>query len=352
MLKRARLIGVGGFKAPVLTNDDFIAALGRPARVVDRGQRGGSKSRFCAFDLKTGRATMSNTDMAEAASRAALKMAGLGPDDIDLVIYSSATPDYPLPPSFTLLQERLRAKRWMGFDIRSGCAGFGTAIVAATQFLATGMATRALIVGADLMSSRYTPFFAGGAPDIPLEALFNMMLFGDAAGAIILDGLGSEQSGIFGTIMGSDRAHLPFGSVLPIGGSLYPFPTSDVPREDWPIKQDGPLTKEAIPAVAADAIERFLHENGLKLSDFACVVMPVVNELMRDQLVERLPDMTDDRVVSIGPEGGALINAAVPLSIEKALREERIRPGDRVLIYSAENTRWHHAVIGMTWQPS
>jgi 3-oxoacyl-[acyl-carrier-protein] synthase-3 len=124
-----------------------------------------------------------------------------------------------------------------------------------------------------------------------------------------------------------------------------------VPREDWPIKQDGPLTKETIPAVAADAIERFLLENRLELRDFACVVMPVVNEAMRAQLVARLPDMTDERVVSIGPEGGALINAAVPLSLEKALLEERIRPGDRVLIYSAENTRWHHAVIGLIWQP-
>ena len=316
--------------------------------MIDRKIHG--KSRYCALDLATGLPTLTNTAMAAAASREALQMAGMQAQDIDLVIYSSVTPDYPIPPAFTILQEHLGVKSWMGFDIRSGCAGFGTAMVVGTQFLATGMAKTALIVGSDLMSSRYKPYFTSDLSKFPLKPLFNMMFFGDAAGAVVLDANGGPEGGIFGTTMGSNRATVPFGLLIPIGGSAHPYPTEAVPEDDWAITQDGTLTEATVPEVAADAIEGFLQKHQLALGDFACVVMPVVNETMRAYLQKRLPDLTDDRVVSIGPEGGALINAAVPLSLEKAFAEGRLRRGDKVLLYAAENTRWQHAVIGLVWE--
>jgi 3-oxoacyl-[acyl-carrier-protein] synthase-3 len=234
----------------------------------------------------------------------------------------------------------------MGFDIRSGCAGFGTAMVAACQFLATGMAQRALVVGADLLSSRYLPYFASGKPDLPLEALFNLMFFGDGAGALVLEAC--SEGGMLGMTMGSDRPRLPFGSVIAIGGSRHPYPTPDVPREHWPIAQDGPLTRKTVTAVAVEAISRFLRKHRLQMKDFDHAVLPIVHEEMEGEFLAAFPGIAE-RVVSIGPEGGALINAAVPLSLDKGVREGRIRPGHKVLVYAAENTRWQHAVLGLVW---
>jgi 3-oxoacyl-[acyl-carrier-protein] synthase-3 len=348
LLKRARVTGVGGFLPPVLTNDDFIVTMGRAARVVDRKMH--QKTRFSVLDPATGRPRMTNTEMAELACRTALEMARIGPKDVDLIVYSTCTPDYPVPPCFAILQERLGVERCMGFDIRSGCAGFGSAMIAASQFLATGMARRALVVGAELLSSRYLPYYAGSKPDLPLKALFNLMFFGDGAGALVLEACAAEEGGIFGMTMGSDRPRVPFGSLIPIGGSVHPYPTPDVPRDEWAITQDGPLTEETVPAVAIEAIERFLGENGMGMQDIDCAVLPVVSEAMHGKLLSRFPGL-DERVVSIGPEGGALANAAIPLSLEKGVREGRIAKGRRVLIYAAENTRWQHAVIGLVWNP-
>jgi 3-oxoacyl-[acyl-carrier-protein] synthase III len=341
-----RVAGVGGFSPPVLTNDDFIAAMGRAAKVVDRKLH--QKRRFSVCDLATGRPRMSNTEMAEAASRGALQMAGVQPSDIDLIVYSTCTPDYPIPPCFAILQERLGIGSCMGFDIRSGCAGFGTAMVAASQFLATGLARRALVIGADLLSSRYLPFWASGRPELPLKAMFNLMFFGDGAGALVLESCSAEEAGLFGMTLGSNRPHVPFGSQMPIGGSSHPFPTDEVPRDEWAITQNGPATEDTVPAVAMEAILAFLTRTGRQMTDFDWAVFPILGEGKEGALEERFPGLSK-RVISIGPDGGALANAAIPLSIEKGVREGRIRKGDRILVYAAENTRWQHAVIGLRW---
>ena len=349
MLHRCRITGVGGFRPPVLTNDDFIAVMGRSARVVDRKLE--HEQRFSALDLSTGRPRTTNTEMAQHASAAALQMAGIAPDDVDLVIYSTFTPDYPVPPCYTILQERLEISHCMGFDIRSGCAGFGTAMVAASQFLATGMARRALVVGSELISSRYLPYYANGKPDLPLKALFNLMFFGDGAGAVVLETCAPSEAGLFAVTMGSNRPTVPFGSLIPIGGSVHPYPTPEVSREEWAVTQDGPLTEEMVPAVAIEAIDRFLVENHFSLGDFDWAVLPIITESMRARLQARFPELSDDRVLSVGPQGGPLANAAIPLSLHLGVHEGHLRNGDRVLIYAAENTRYQHAVIGLTWNP-
>ncbi|AOS83678.1 hypothetical protein BIU88_05655 [Chlorobaculum limnaeum] len=347
MSKKGKIIGVGGYSPKQLTNEDFVAVFGKPAKIVDRKLP--HNKRYSLIDLSTGKIEMSNTDMAYKASMAAIDMAGIMANDIDMIIYSTLTPDFPVPPCYTILQEILGIKECMGFDIRSGCAGFGTAMVVAQQCIATGLAARILVVGADLFSSRHSIFFEEGIENYPIKALYNLMFFGDAAGAIILESTENENEGIFSSIMGSTKPDVPFGSILEIGGSRNPYPTTQVPKENWPLSQNGILTEKYLPKVLIESVEKFLIVNNMKITDFMHFVFPVASKSMGKILFDHFTDLDIEKVVTIGEDGGALANAAIPLSFEKGVKENRFKKGDKILVYAGENTRWQHAVTGLYW---
>lgn len=347
MNKRGKIIGVGGYSPTQLTNEDFVKIFGKAASIVDRKLP--HKKRYSLIDLSSGKVNMSNTEMAYNAAEAAINMAGISANDIDMIIYSTLTPDFPVPPCYTILQELLGIKECMGLDIRSGCAGFGTAMVVAQQCIATGLARRILIVGADLFSSRHSVLFEDGIENYPIKALYNLMFFGDAAGAIIMDATENENEGIFSSIMGSNKPDVPFGSILEIGGSVNPYPTKLVPKENWPLSQNGILTEEYLPQVLIEAVEKFLTINKLSLNDFMHFVFPVASKSMGKKLLSHFTDLDIEKVVTIGEDGGALANAAIPLSLEKAVKENLFKKGDKILVYAGENTKWQHAVIGLYW---
>ena len=347
MSKSARIIGVGGYKPPKITNEEYIEIFGKKARIIS--EKIPHASRFSVINLATGEIKTTNTEMAFEAAKAALSMAGISENNIEMIIYSSATPDYLLPPCFTILQEKLGIAECMGFDIRSGCSGFGAAMISAQQYIQTGIAHRVLVIGSDLSSSRFSFLFENDKKDFPLKALYNLMLFGDGAGAVILEECATEDEGIFYSQLGSTRPFIPFGSIMSVGGSIDPYPTSSIDKEQWPLSQAGPQTEATIPEVLIEAIQKFIRQTQMSLSQFDHIILPVDSEKMLEKIVDQLPGLNLERIISISPEGGSLANAAVPLTLVKAKEEQRFKKGDKILIYAAENTRWQHGVIGLNW---
>lgn len=343
---KGKIIGVGEYKAPVITNDNFIEALGKKARTVSKVLS--HSSRYSAIDLGTGKVSVTNTDMGYEAAKKAIKMANLENNDIDMIIYSTLTPDYIIPTCYTILQERLGIRNCKGFDIRSGCAGFGSAMVLAQQCIMTRMAKRVLVVGSELLSSRYSMFF-DDVNSFPLKSLFNFMFFGDGAGAVLLEATREEKKGIFYADMGSNKANVHYGSIMEIGGSKYPYPTDEIPKEKWPIYQPNNLSDENLPLVLIDAIEEFLKKTEMSLQEIDHFILPVDTEKMATKIIEHFKEFDLNKVISVGHDGGALANAAVPMSIYKGIDNNIIKENDKVLIYAGENTKWQHAVIGLTW---
>jgi len=342
---RATITGVGGFIPGVITNEEFIETFGRKAEIVD--SKIPHKARYSALKLPEGEKVISNSDMGFYAAKDALQMSDTAPEELDMIIYASGTPDYPLPPCFTILQEKLGTGTCMGMDIRSGCSGFGTAMITATQYIESGAAEKVLVVGADLISSRSSHMF--DKPEaFPLKGLFNLMLFGDAAGAVVIEKC-DDHNGIFGWIMGSSKSNRDFGSIIEVGGSEVPYPSSGIKPEDWVIKQNGPLNDELIPQVLIEATAGFLNKFEMKITDFDYVVLPVESEKLLIHFLDHYPDLERRKIVSIGSEGGSLANAAVPLSILRGCRDNLFKRGDRILLYTSENTRWQHAALGMIW---
>ena len=127
------------------------------------------------IDVSNGEKIFTNLEMAEKASLSAMHSAGISNKEIDMILYSSCTPDFLLPPCFSLLQKRLGIKRCIGFDIRSGCAGFGTAMTIADTYIKSGQAHNVLLVGSDVISTRFTSL---PVKEYKLKHAFNHMFFG------------------------------------------------------------------------------------------------------------------------------------------------------------------------------
>ena len=235
----------------------------------------------------------------------------------------------------------------MGMDIRSGCSGFATALITAEQYIKSGMVENVLVIGSELNSTRSSILYKDGIKGFPLKALFNLMLFGDGAGAVVIQSTCEDDEGVFCSFMGSTKAHVPSGSRLGVGGSREPFPLDTIRKEDWLIYQEPKITEEMIPLVFLEAVEKLRNVHKLELSAFDCFIFPIDSENILQSILAFLPGLDQDKIVSISSVGGSMVNASIPVSLAKAFSEGKLKKGNRILIYAAENTQWQYAVIGL-----
>ena len=282
--------------------------------------------------------------MGTCAAKNAIDMAKIDPNEIDMIIYSTATPDYVVPPCFTQVQKNLQIKKCMGFDIRSGCAGFGSALTIADIYITARKARTVLVIGADLLSSRFTQL---PVHKYKVKQVFNHMFFGDCAGAVILSE--SKEEGFIYSEMVSDRATIESGSNVLIGGSIYPYPSEQVDEEKWPIYQANNISEKNLSEVLIQALKDMVNKTGVALKDVEAFIMPIESQKIKSIVLNQFPEIEESKIYS-GGDSGALINAAIPLTIDKAVRNGDIKEGSSVVIYAAENTQWQHAIIFMKWR--
>ena len=342
----SRIIGTGSFCPQVVTDNSFIEIYGKKAMAVSKLLQ--HHSRYLATDINTGKSCYSNIEMGYIAAKNAIEQANLEVEKIDMIIYSTATPNYVLPPCFVLLQEKLGIKECQGFDLRSGCAGFGTAISIADTYINAGKAKNVLIVGADLLSTRFTELIKEKGK-MSLKTLFNYMFFGDGAGAIIVSASEGNSRGILYSEIKSNGAHYPYGSIMEIGGSQYPYPTEDVNMDRWALFQESNYSEIYLPKVLIEAMRDVQNKTDINLEDTDLYIMPVESEKIKEKVLKELPFVTEDKIFSCGSEGGALINAAIPIALDRANREGKIANGSKVVIYAAENTKWQHSITVLEW---
>src|SRR5262249_9186737 len=171
---------------------------------------------------------VATSDLGEEASRRAIAKAGLTPDDIDVIIVGTVTPDMMFPSTACLIQHKIGARRAWGFDLSAACSAFTYALATASQFVATGAHDHALVVGADVMSSI-----------VDYKDRATCVLFGDGAGACVLSASGNDGDGAIidfeHEIDGSGRQAL----CMPAGGSLRPPSHETIDERLHYVKQDG-----------------------------------------------------------------------------------------------------------------
>jgi 3-oxoacyl-[acyl-carrier-protein] synthase-3 len=221
------------------------------------------------------------------------------------------------PATACLIQDQLELQRAWGFDLSAACSGFLYAMTAGAQLVATGAHRRVIVVGADLMSSIIDPLDRTTA-----------VLFGDGAGAILLE---PAESGFglldfYHRVDGSGRHDL----LMPAGGSLLPASAETVAGRQHFLKQNGKVVFKFAVSQMVESVSLLLARNGLRPEDIALIVPHQANQRILDAVADRLC-VPHHRVASVLERYGNTTGATLPLALEAALSEGKIRRGDLVI---------------------
>jgi 3-oxoacyl-[acyl-carrier-protein] synthase-3 len=255
--------------------------------------------------------------MAAVAGLRAIATAGLGPDDIDLIIVGTLTPDYQMPSTAALVKDAIGNKRAAAMDVAAACSGFVYGYATAQAYVASGMARHVLVIGAETLS-RYTDF----------SDRTTCILFGDGAGAVVLSA--SDEPG--GTL-GIEITTEPSGAYfiwLPGGGSSRPPTASTIAAGEHFMKMKGAETfKMAVRTLGSTALAS-LSRAGIELADVDLVVPHQANIRIIEALARSL-DFPMARVFVNVECYGNTSAASVPMALSEAVAAGRVKKGDRLL---------------------
>lgn len=324
--RRSVILGTGSeLPARVMTN----AALERLVDTSDQWitERTGIKERRILEEGK------GNADMAHRASVRALKDAGIEARDLDAIIMGTVTPDYPFPSSACVLEHMLGARKAFSFDVNAACSGFLNALAVGNSFIQTGMIGNALIVGSDALSRL-----------LNWKDRTTCILFGDGAGAVVLGASRDGERGILSARLRTDGSYVKT-LYVPAGGSLKPATLESVRKNEHTIAMNG---KEVF-KVAVRSMEEIsrdaLDEAGVRVDQISLVIPHQANLRIITALAERL-NIPMSRVMVNLERYGNTSAASVPVALDEARREGRIRRGDIILLNAfGAGFAWGAAVI-------
>jgi len=264
---------------------------------------------------------VATSDLAREAALGALAQAGLGPTDLGLIVVGTTTPDTIFPSAACLLQHKIGATGAWGFDLGAACSGFTFALSVGANMVASGACEHALVVGADVMSSI-----------IDYQDRATCILFGDGAGAVVVSPATDDEPHIIDfthEIDGSGGAALQ----MPAGGSLRPASHETVAQRLHYVKQDGQAVFKFAVRKTEEISRRILDRNGFRPDDVDLFVSHQANRRIIDAAAQRLG--LDDRRVIINLEHyGNTTAGTIPLALEDAVKERRLKKGDLVLLAS------------------
>lgn len=303
----SRIIGTGGYlPEKILTNFDLEKMVETSDEWIR--ERTGIEQRHIAADGQT------TCDLAEQASLKAIEMAGIDPSSIDLIVLATTTPDKIFPSTACLLQQRLNIHGCPAFDVQAVCSGFVYALSVADQFVKTGMAKRALVVGAETLS-RITNW----------EDRNTCVLFGDGAGAVVLEA--SAEAGILSTHIHADGQ---YEELLHVPSGPSKLPQTDELAERTMAMKGNEVFKVAVNTLSRIAGET-LEANGLKQEDLDWLVPHQANLRIISATAKKLKLRDDQTVVTVNKHANTS-SASVPLALDEAVRDGRIQRGQMLLM--------------------
>jgi 3-oxoacyl-[acyl-carrier-protein] synthase III len=311
-MTNARITGWGMY-APtrVMTNDEL-------ATIVDTSDewirtRTGIRERRVAADDETA------LTLSVHASRDALAVAGLDPKDLDLVIVATCTPDYPLPPTAVLVATELGATRAWGFDLEAACSGFLYAMAAANGMVAGGTARNVLVIGVEVLS-RFLDW----------SDRSTCVLFGDGAGAVVLQASDQPGGGALGFDLFSDGTGCE-GIIMPAGGSAKPASHATVDAREHALRMLGSEVYKYATRQLAESAESALRAAGLAVADIDQFVFHQANIRIINSVQKQLGIPEEKTYVNIDRYGNTSA-ASVPMALVEAIASGRVKPGDRILM--------------------
>ena len=296
-----RVVPNAYFESIVDTSDEWI-----------RQRTGIGERRFAA----DGQAT---SDLATAAIRSALDTAGIAPDQLDLIICATLTPDTPIPAAAVWTQRKLGIG-CPAFDVNAACAGFSFGLSTGAAFIESGAAETVAVIGAEVLS-RVLDFTDRST----------CVLFGDGAGAVVLRP--SDTPGLIGSVLGTDGKAAEI-LIIPAGGSARPATPESVVRRDHTIRMPSgrEVFKRAVTEMAA-ACRELLDKSGFEPGDVDLLIPHQANSRIMVAVAERLGIGMERAVIDVA-EIGNTSAASIPIALDRAWRAGRIAPDALVLLTS------------------
>lgn len=310
MTRYARITGTGSYLPPRrLTNNDLAAELAqRGIETSDEWivERTGIRARhFAAPDV-------ASSDLALEASRKAIEAAGITPQDIDLIIVATSTPDMVFPSTAAILQHKLGITNGCpGFDVQAVCSGFVYALTVADAMIKAGTARRALVVGAEVFS-RILNF----------DDRTTCVLFGDGAGAVVLEA--SEEPGILASDLHADGSHV---GILCVPGHVSGGQVLGSPL----LTMDGQAVFRLAVGVLDKAARATLDKAGMTEADIDWLIPHQANIRIMQSTARKLKLSMDKVVVTVDQHGNTSA-ASIPLALDHAVRNGQVKKGQNVLL--------------------
>jgi 3-oxoacyl-[acyl-carrier-protein] synthase III len=312
-MRRAKITALGTYVPPrVMTNKDFekivetsdewiLSRTGiRERHVVDKG--------------------VATSDLAAEAAKIALEKRGIDPQEIEAIIVATVTPDMLFPSTACLVQNKLGIKSVWGFDLSAACSAFVYALQTGAQFVMSGTHKKVLVIGADVMSSI-----------LDYTDRSTCILFGDGAGAVILEP-SEDNEGIIDfqhEIDGSGGCSL----YMPGGGSLNPATHETVEKKMHFVHQDGQAVFKYAVRKMGEACEKVLTRNGVSAHDIHCFIPHQANQRIIKATAERVGLKPESVIINIDRYGNTTAGT-IPLAMQTAVEEGRLKKGDLVLLAS------------------
>jgi 3-oxoacyl-[acyl-carrier-protein] synthase-3 len=307
------ILGTGSY-APerILTNDDLSTMVDTSDEWI-RARSGIRERRIAAPDEAT-------SDLAVEAAQRALKDAGVNASEIDLVVVATVTPDSPMPSTACIIQHKLGVPTTAAcFDLNAACSGFIYALDTACAMLASGRYSKALVIGAEKLSSV-----------VDWQDRGTCLLFGDGAGAAVVGLSDTPAIGLIGTrlgALGEDTDLL----CIPGGGSRMPASVASIERRDHFIKMKGKEVFKLAVRVMEEAARDILEQHSIPATQIGLVIPHQANLRIIDAIAQYLELPMERFLVNVDRYGNTSA-ASIPIALDEARKAGRIKPGDLTLL--------------------
>lgn len=346
-MQRSKIVGIGYYVPKnVFTNDDMMKYMDTSDEWIQ--ERTGIKER--RFADRTGETT---TTMGVEAAKIAIERAGITPQDIDFIVFATLSPDYYFPGCGVLLQRAMKMKEIGALDVRNQCSGFVYALSVADQFIKTGMYKNILVVGAEKHSFGL---------DYSTRGRNISVIFGDGAGAVVLQPTNKEGQGILSTHLHSDGESAEILAMYNPGThanhwvkDLAKFDDAEVGEmfmsnamvneaQNFP-NMDGPAVFKKAIVKMPEVVEEALAANNLTTADINMLIPHQAN-LRIAQFVQQKLQLKDDQVYNNIQKFGNTTAASVPIALCEAWEQGKIKEGDLVCLAAfGSGFTWAGALI-------
>lgn len=327
LIRNVKIIGTGSYIPDKVLSNKFLETIVSTSDEWIKENLGIKERRIAEEHQAT-------SDLATEAAKKAIEDAGLSPDDIDLIIVATATPDRKAPSTAAIVQDKIKAYNAAAFDIAAVCSGFLFAMSVGTQYIASGVYNHILVIGADKFSS------------IIDWTRRDAVFFGDGAGAAILSSA-NVTTGFLAYRLYTDSRVNKFGFTVPAGGSEKPIDQEQLNQRQQYFQMDGKAVYDSAIKVLPKAINQVLEDTGLTIEEIDLMIphQPSIKILKKTAEIIGLPF---EKVMTNMDKYANTSGATIPILLDEVKRSGKIKKGDKIL-FAAVGSGWTYSAAIIKW---